>query len=165
NTPRDRQPRMGIVFYAFRTMYGLALLMFTMGVASLWLRLRGRLFSSRWFLRMLVLMTPSGIVATLAGWYVAETGRQPWVIYGILRTHDAISPVPAQALLSTLIAFVCVYAVFITAFLVFAFRIIRRGPGEAPPHAEASGSVKNAFRPYVLDSPERLVNSNITQRS
>jgi cytochrome d ubiquinol oxidase subunit I len=110
-------------------------------------------------------MTPSGIIATLAGWYVAETGRQPWVIYGILRTVDAVSPVPAQALLSTLIAFVCVYAVFITAFLVFAFRIIRRGPGEVPAHAEASGSVKNAFRPYVLDSPKRLVNSNITQRS
>jgi cytochrome d ubiquinol oxidase subunit I len=73
--------------------------------------------------------------------------------------------VPAQALLSTLIAFVCVYAVFITAFLVFAFRIIRRGPSEVPPHAEASGSVKNAFRPYVLDSPKRLANSNITQRS
>lgn len=74
---------------------------------------------------MLVFMTPSGIIATLAGWYVAETGRQPWVIYGILRTVDAVSPVPAQALLSTLIAFVCVYAVFITAFLIFTLRIIR----------------------------------------
>jgi len=74
-----------------------------------------------------------------------------------LKTVDAISPVPAPALLSTLIAFVCVYAVFLTAFLIFAFRIIRRGPAEAPPYAEASGSLKNAFRPYVLDSPGRLV--------
>jgi len=139
--------------------------MFAVGVASLWLRLRGRLFSSRWFLWILVFMTPSGIIATLAGWYVAETGRQPWVIYGILRTVDAISPVPARALLSTLIAFVCVYAVFITAFLVFAFRLIRSGPGEVSPYAEASGSLKNAFRPFVLDSPQRLVSSNITQRS
>src|ERR1700741_3219445 len=165
NTPRDLQPRMGVVFYAFRIMYALAMVMFAVGVTSLWLRFRGKLFSSRWFLWILVFMTPSGIIATLAGWYVAETGRQPWVIYGMLRTVDAISPVPAQALLSTLIAFVCVYAVFLTAFLIFAFRIIRRGPGEAPPHAEASGSLKNAFRPYALDSPKRLVNSNITQRS
>jgi cytochrome d ubiquinol oxidase subunit I len=157
NTPRDSQPIMGMVFYAFRIMYGLAIVMFAVGVASLWLRLRGRLFSSRWFLWMLVFMTPSGIIATLAGWYVAETGRQPWVIYGILRTVDAISPVPAQALLSSLIAFVCVYAVFITVFLIFTFRIIRRGPAEAPPHAEASGSLKNAFRPHVLDSPARVV--------
>jgi cytochrome bd ubiquinol oxidase subunit I len=161
NTPRDQQPRMGVVFYAFRIMYGLAILMFTMGVASLWLRLRGRLFSSRWFLRMLVLMTPSGIVATLAGWYVAETGRQPWVIYGILKTADAISPIPAHALLSTLIAFICVYTVFISAFLIFTFRIVRRGPSESPAYAEASGSLMNAFRPYVLDSPDRRANSNI----
>jgi cytochrome d ubiquinol oxidase subunit I len=157
NTPRDSQPIMGMVFYAFRIMYGLAMVMFAVGVASLWLRLRGRLFSSRWFLWMLVFMTPSGIIATLAGWYVAETGRQPWVIYGILRTVDAMSPVPAQALLSSLIAFVCVYAVFIIVFLIFTFRIIGRGPAEAPPYAEASGSLKNAFRPHVLDSPARVV--------
>ena len=157
NTPRDSQPIMGMVFYAFRIMYGLAIVMFAVGVASLWLRLRGRLFSSRWFLWMLVFLTPSGIIATLAGWYVAETGRQPWVIYGILRTVDAMSPVPAQALLSSLIAFVCVYAVFIIVFLIFTFRIIGRGPAEAPPYAEASGSLKNAFRPHVLDSPARVV--------
>jgi len=165
NTPRGLQPRMALVFYAFRIMYCLAMLMFATGVASLWLRFRGTLFKSRWFLWMLVFMTPSGIIATLAGWYVAETGRQPWVIYGILRTVDAVSPVPSQALLSTLIAFVCVYAVFITAFLVFTFRIIRRGPVEAPLYAEASGSIKNAFRPHVLDSPKRLADSQFSQRS
>src|SRR6201982_486475 len=132
---------MAMVFYAFRIMYCLAMLMFAMGVASLWLRFRGTLFYSRWFLWMLVFMTPSGIIATLAGWYVAETGRQPWVIYGILKTVDAISSVPAQALLSTLVAFICVYAIFISAFLIFTFRIIRRGPAEAPPHAEVSGSL------------------------
>jgi cytochrome d ubiquinol oxidase subunit I len=147
---------MAMVFYAFRIMYASAMVMFAVGVASLWLRFRGKLFSSRWFLWILVFMTPSGIIATLAGWYLAETGRQPWVIYGILKTVDAISPVPAQALLSTLILFVCVYAVFLTAFLIFTLRIIRRGPEEAPPYAEASGSLKNAFRPYVLDSPGRL---------
>ena len=106
-------------------------------------------------------MTPSGIVATLAGWYVAETGRQPWVIYGILKTRDAISPVPANALLSTLVAFICVYAVFIGAFLIFTFRLVRRGPTESPAHAEASGSLKNALRPHVLDSGKRVVNSHI----
>jgi len=159
NTPRDRQPRMAMVFYAFRIMYGLAILMFGIGVASLWLRFRGRLFASRWFLWTLVFMTPSGIIATLAGWYVAETGRQPWVIYGILRTVDAVSPVPARALLSTLIGFICVYSVFFSAFLIFTLRIIRLGPAEAPPHAEASGSLKNAFRPQVLDSPARVVST------
>jgi len=162
NTPPNRQPVMGMVFFAFRIMYGLGIVMFAVGIASLWLRLRRRLFTSRKFLWTLVVMTPSGIVATLGGWYVAETGRQPWVIFGILRTADAISPVPAQALLSTLIAFVCVYTVFMSAFLVFTFRIIRRGPAEAPAHAEASGSLKNAFRPHVLDNPARVAKSHST---
>lgn len=152
NTPRDKQPMMGIVFYGFRIMYGVAIIMFCVGIASLWLRLRGRLFSSRPFLWTLVLMTPSGIFATLGGWYLAETGRQPWVIYGILRTVDSISPVPAQALLTSLIAFICIYAVFMTAFLTFTFRIIQRGPAEAPEHAATSGSLKIALRPHVLDN-------------
>src|SRR5260370_23671327 len=165
NTPRDRQPIMGMVFYAFRTMYGLAIIMFVMGVASLWLRFQGRLFTSRWFLWMLVFMTPSGIIATLAGWYLAETGRQPWVIYGILRTADAGAPVHAQALVSTLIAFVCVYAVFLGAFLIFTVRIIRRAPSEAPSYAEASASLKTAFRPHVLDNMSRAIESVPAQRS
>ena len=89
------------------------------------------------------------VVATLGGWYVAETGRQPWVIFGLLRTVDAVSPVPANVLLSTLIAFVCIYAVFMTAFLVFALRMIRRGPQAAPSQAQASGSLKLALKPLV----------------
>jgi cytochrome bd ubiquinol oxidase subunit I len=151
NTPPDRQPTMGWVFYGFRLMYGTAILMFGLCVASLWLRWQGRLFTTRWFLRALVIMTPSGVIATLGGWYVAETGRQPWVIYGLLRTVDAVSPVPAGALISTLIAFVCVYTLFMAAFLLFAWYMIRRGPDLSPAQTEASGSVKNALRPQVMD--------------
>jgi len=150
NTPRDRQPMMGMVFYGFHTMYVTAIIMFGLVVASLWLRWQGRLFITRWFLRALVIMTPAGIIATLAGWYTAETGRQPWAIWGVLRTADAVSPVPSGALLSTLIAFVLIYTVFITAFVVFTLRMIRRGPDAAPDQAEASGSLKNALRLHVM---------------
>ena len=151
NTPPDRQPQMGMVFYGLRVMYGIAIIMFGLGVASLWLRWQGRLFTTRWFLRALVIMTPSGVLATLGGWYLAETGRQPWVIYGVLRTVDAVSPVPAGVLLSTLILFVCIYALFMAAFLAFALRMIRRGPEAAPAQAEASGSLKRALRPQVMN--------------
>jgi cytochrome bd ubiquinol oxidase subunit I len=151
NTPPDQQPQMGMVFYGFRVMYGIAIIMFGIAVASLWLRWQGHLFSTRWFLRLLVMMAPSGVIATLGGWYLAEAGRQPWVIYGILRTADAISPVPAAALLSTLIAFVCVYALFMAAFLLFTARMIRRGPLAAPAQAEASGSLKPALKSSVMD--------------
>jgi cytochrome d ubiquinol oxidase subunit I len=153
NTPIDRQPQMGWVFYSFRVMYGTAIVMFGVAIASLWLRWQGRLFANRWFLRTLVAMTPSGIVATLSGWYLAETGRQPWVIYGVLRTLDAVSPVPADALLSSLIAFICIYALFLTAFVLFALQMIRRGPKAAPAQAEASGSLKQALKPRVMNAP------------
>ena len=141
---------MGLVFYGFRVMIVTAIFMFGLAVASLWLRYRGQLFTIRWFLRALVLGSPSGIVATLGGWYLAETGRQPWVIWGMLKTADAVSPVPANVLLSTLIAFVCIYALFLASFLVFAARVIRRGPKDAPEHAEPTGSLKPALSSAVM---------------
>ena len=153
NTPVEQQPRMVVVFYGFRLMLILAMAMFAVSASSVWLRWTNRLYSTRWFLRVLVWMTPAGIFATLGGWYVAEVGRQPWVIYGVLHTRDAVSPVPAEMFASTLVAFVLIYSVFITAFLGFALRAIRRGPIELDPHPEASGSLKNVFRPTILDHP------------
>lgn len=149
NIPVDEQPRVVLVFYSFKTMLALGMTMFTLAVISLWLRWHGRLYSARWFLRALVVMAPSGVVATLGGWYTAETGRQPWVINGLMRTADAVSPVPAATLLSTLIAFACVYFVFFGAFLVFTLRLIRRGPVGLPAHALPSGSLKRDLRPEI----------------
>ena len=153
NTPPDRQPEMGMVFYGFHVMYGLAITMFGLGCASPWLRWQRRLFTTRWFLRALVIMTPSGILTTIAGWDLAETGRQPWVIYGILRTADAISPVPAGAMLSSLIAIACIYTLFISGFPFFTCRIIRRGPQAGPAEAEGSGLLKPALTSRVMDNP------------
>jgi cytochrome d ubiquinol oxidase subunit I len=75
------------------------------------------------------------------------------VIYGILRTLDAVSPVPADALLSSLIGFICIYALFLTAFVLFALRMIRRSPQGAPAWAETSGSLKQALKPRVMNAP------------
>ncbi|MDB4900407.1 MAG: cytochrome ubiquinol oxidase subunit, partial [Gemmatimonadetes bacterium] len=149
NTPVELQPRMVLVFYSFKLMLALGITMFTLAVISLWLRWHGRLYSARWFLRTLVVMTPSGVVATLGGWYMAEIGRQPFVITGMMRTADAVSPVPPAMLLSTLIAFVGVYAVVFLAFLIFTLRIIRRGPEGLPAHALPSGSLKRDLRPRI----------------
>jgi cytochrome d ubiquinol oxidase subunit I len=149
NTPVDQQPNMLLVFYSFKIMLALGMTMFTLAVISLWLRWHGRLYSARWFLRVLVVMTPAGVVATLGGWYTAEIGRQPFVITGMMRTADAVSPVPAATLLSTLIALACVYTVFILAFLIFTLRLIRRGPAGLPAHALPSGSLKRGLRPEI----------------
>ncbi|HEX6626548.1 MAG TPA: cytochrome ubiquinol oxidase subunit I [Gemmatimonadaceae bacterium] len=149
NIPVSDQPRMLPVFYSFKLMLVIGMTMFTLAVISLWLRWHGRLYSARWFLRILVVMAPSGVVATLGGWYTAEIGRQPWVINGLMRTSEAVSPVPASTLLATLIAFVCAYSVFFLAFLIFTLRLIRRGPEGLPAHALPSGSLKRDLRPEI----------------
>ena len=153
NTPVDQQPMMAPVFYGFRTMYVIAMAMFALAVVSLWLRWHGRLYSTRWFLRALVWMTPSGFVATLAGWYTAEIGRQPYLIHGLLRTADSLSPVPAA---TTLVTFVCAYTVFGSAFLIFTLRLIRRGPSGLPGYALPAGSLKRALRPVIGGVREHL---------
>jgi len=149
NIPVDQQPRVALVFYSFKLMLVIGMTMFTLAVISLWLRWHGRLYSARWFLRALVVMAPSGVVATLGGWWTAETGRQPWVINGMLRTAEGVSPAPAATLLSALIAFVSAYSVFFLGFLIFTLRLIRRGPEGLPAHALPSGSLKRDLRPEI----------------
>ena len=150
NTPADRQPNMGLVFYGFRAMYVTAIAMFAMAVVSLWLRLRGRLYDTRWFLRTLVWMTPAGLIATIGGWYTAEIGRQPYVIYGLLKTADAVSPVPAPVLLSTLLTFVAVYTLFFVGFLVLALKVIGKGPVPAQVPHEATSPISGSLKRSLM---------------
>jgi cytochrome d ubiquinol oxidase subunit I len=125
--PRDRPP-VWPVFFAFRVMVAIGLAMLALGAWSLWLRWRGELYEHPWFLRATMLMTPSGFGAILAGWYTAEIGRQPFVVYGHLRTADAVSPVSAGAVGASLAAFVVVYAVIFTAGSYYLAKLLRRGP-------------------------------------
>ena len=96
--PANDRPDSTVVFWTFRIMVGLAFLMLALGLWSLWLRLRGDLYDLRLFLRFALLMGPSGILAILAGWFTTEIGRQPWVVYGVMRTSDAVSNHSALAL-------------------------------------------------------------------
>lgn len=134
--PRQDQPPAFIVFWAFRVMVGLGLLMAGLGLwgVVLWLRRR---IESRMFLRACVAMGPAGFVAVVAGWIVAEVGRQPYVVYGQLRTSDAVSPVPTGHVAFSLIVFMAVYAVIFTAGVLYMLRLVAEGPqpGEPPPEA------------------------------
>jgi len=128
--PQDRPP-VKPVFFAFRVMVGLGLLMIATGLVGAYLWWRGRLFDSRWFLTPVALSWPAGFVAILAGWWVTETGRQPWLVSGILRTADAASPVSAGAVLTTLILFIVVYTVVFSIGTYYINRLIERGPSGA----------------------------------
>ncbi|WP_312225126.1 cytochrome ubiquinol oxidase subunit I, partial [Stutzerimonas nitrititolerans] len=125
--PEDR-PNATIVFWTFRIMVALGLLMIATGLWSLWLRRGDRLFHSRAFLRLVLWMGPSGLIAILAGWFTTEIGRQPWVVYGLMRTADAVSNHGAEQLGLTLALFVLIYfAVFGVGF-VYVLRLIAKGP-------------------------------------
>lgn len=109
--PEDR-PNVPIVFWSFRIMVGLGMLMILLAVTGLFLRKKGRLYESRWFHLFSFVMIPSGYIALLAGWVTTEVGRQPWAVYGVLRTKDALShTVSADQVGLTLIIFVLTYAV------------------------------------------------------
>jgi cytochrome d ubiquinol oxidase subunit I len=112
-------------------MVGLGLLMVLVGAISLFLRWRGRLYDSRWFARMVLAMGPSGFVALLAGWFVTETGRQPFTVYGLLRTVDSVSPIASPALAGSLLAFVGVYLVVFGAGVWYLLRLIGLDPEAA----------------------------------
>ena len=124
--PQDRPP-VAIVFYAFRIMVGIGVLM--IAVAWLGVILRKRLTTARPYLWALVAMGPAGFAATLAGWTVTEVGRQPWTVYGLMRTSDSVSPqLQSPEVLTSLMLFAIVYNMVLAAFLYFAARAVRIGP-------------------------------------
>ena len=107
--PDDEEPPVGIVFFSFRVMVGLGFAMLGLGVWSLWARWRGQLYDTPLLHRTAILMGPSGFVAVLAGWITTEVGRQPFTVYGLLRTSDSLAPVDAPAVATSLLAFIVVY--------------------------------------------------------
>jgi cytochrome d ubiquinol oxidase subunit I len=155
--PEDR-PNATVVFWTFRIMVGIGLLMIFTGLWSLWLRWRDRLYQSRAFLRLTLLMGPSGLIAILAGWFTTEIGRQPWVIYGLMRTRDAVSLHSATQMSISLVAFVVVYFFVFGVGLVYVLRLVRKGP---IPHEGRETNEGGAGRPRTparpLSAPEERV--------
>jgi cytochrome d ubiquinol oxidase subunit I len=140
--PEDR-PYVPIVFWSFRLMVGLGLLMIALAALSLWLRRGGRMYETPWFLKLCIAMSPAGFIALLAGWVTTEVGRQPWVVYGLLRTVDAVTPVVTTGAVATsLAAFVIVYGIIFPAGTLYMLRLIQAGPDQPgrgePPLASAT---------------------------
>jgi cytochrome d ubiquinol oxidase subunit I len=131
--PREDRPPAPIVFWSFRVMVAAGLAMSGIGLWSLWLRRRGRLYDTPAFLRAVTLLGPAGIVAVLAGWITTEVGRQPFTVYGLLRTSESVSTVAAPAVASSLLAFVVVYCAVFGAGAYYMLRLMRQPPLPAEP--------------------------------
>ena len=130
--PQDRPP-VAIPFFAFRIMVGIGMLMLLLLAVSWLLRLTGDLFDSTWFLRACLFMGPMGFVAVLAGWTTTEVGRQPWTVYGLMRTVDSVPPslTGTDALIS-LLGYMAVYLVIFPAGILVMAKMVRKGPAPGP---------------------------------
>ena len=136
--PREDQPPIIIPFYSFRVMAGIGFLIFFLMLWTLWRWCRGGLSpeamaSQKWLLYAWVAASPLGYVAVETGWLIREVGRQPWIIYGLMRTSEAASPLPAAAVLTSCLIYLVVYSVLALALMVFAARIIKKGPDMESP--------------------------------
>ena len=130
--PEDRPP-VWITFWAFRVMVAIGVAMVALGAWGVIAWALKRLDRSRWYQRALVLAGPSGFIAVLAGWITAEVGRQPYVVYGVLRTADAVSPVPASSVAASLMFFIVVYAIVFSAGALYILRLMAKGPESDEP--------------------------------
>ncbi len=145
--PKEQRPPFLIPFYSFRIMVGLGLLMLALSWGGMWLRWRGWDRAPRAFLWITFLSFPSGFIAVLTGWFTAEVGRQPWVVYGLLRTADALTPSLGVAeAWTSLIAFVSVYTLIFSGGTLYIYRLLKAGPAATPPKPKSGVS---ALRPMA----------------
>jgi cytochrome bd ubiquinol oxidase subunit I len=143
--PEDRPP-VFVPFWTFRLMVGMGLVMLAVSWFGTWLRFRGRLETTRWYLWAAFVSFPAGFVAVLMGWFTAEIGRQPWVVYGLLRTKDAVTPSLMTAdVMFSLLAYIAVYAVIYSFGLYYIYRVLRDGPA-----AEVSEALPGVARASAI---------------
>ena len=127
--PKEDRPPVVIPFFGFRMMVGMGLIMLAVSWFGNFLRWRGRLETTRWFLWGTFLAFPTGFVAVLCGWFTAEVGRQPWVVYGLLRTKDAVTPsLTTGDVLFSLACYVLVYAVVYSFGVYYIYKLLHEGP-------------------------------------
>jgi len=142
--PDDEEPPVPIVFYAFRVMVGLGMLMLTLGVFGAVMRWRGSLYDSLWLHRFALTMAPAGFVAVIAGWITTEVGRQPYTIYGELLTADSASPLDAATVGASLVAFIVIYFFVFGAGVFYIVRLMKAPPAVDERSTAARSPIRSA---------------------
>jgi cytochrome d ubiquinol oxidase subunit I len=158
--PREDRPNSTVVFWSFRVMAGLGMLMIAMSALAWVMRRHGRLYEARWFQKFVVAMGPTGFITLLAGWITTEAGRQPWVVYGVMRTAQAASPLTAQQVGISLMAFVIVYFLVFGTGVYYLLKLMRMGPplpDQDQGKASADTQSRNARRP--LSAPTEMIDA------
>jgi cytochrome d ubiquinol oxidase subunit I len=142
--PREDWPNVPIVFWSFRIMVGIGFLMLLYGVTGAVLSARKRLFQNDLYLRWAMLMAPTGFIAILSGWFVSEVGRQPYVVYGLMRTADAASPIGAPGVAASLLGFFIVYMIVFGAGVYYMLKLMARPPHQTPESPGSDGPIRTS---------------------
>ncbi|MBY0560343.1 cytochrome ubiquinol oxidase subunit I [Hyphomicrobium sp.] len=142
--PPDDRPNATVAFWTFRLMVGLGVLMLALGLWGLWLWWKSALYTSRSFLRFALWMGPAGLLAILAGWITTEMGRQPWVVYNVMRTAVGASNHSVLQLSISLIVFIVLYCLVFGVGIAYMLKIVARGPDEGA--GPAAGPIDDPFR-------------------
>lgn len=145
--PEDRPP-VALVFWSFRIMVGLGVLMLLLGLWGLWARCRGTLYNSKNLMRFLILMGPAGLIAILAGWFTTEVGRQPWIVYGVMRVEKAVSNHSVVTMSFTLLAFFFLYSAVFGLGVRYMLRILGVGPQKKDGSYPVDASHAALSRPF-----------------
>jgi cytochrome d ubiquinol oxidase subunit I len=155
--PRDEWPPVPVVFWSFRIMVALGFLMLGLGLWGLFARVRGKLYDSRPLLRYAVAMGPAGFVAVIAGWITTEVGRQPFTVYGLLRTAESVSPLDAPAVGASLISFIIVYFIVFGAGTSYILKLMGHAPYAGEPGPEVGPLRAAGITPAPSVDPERTI--------
>jgi len=148
--PADR-PIVGSTFWMFRVMLAIGFLFLFVALIALWLRVRGQLYYYKGFYRLCIAVAPLGFLGTIAGWVTAESGRQPWIAYHLIRTSQAASLVPLHQVILSLILLLIVYGIVFSFYLFYLFKVINKGP--ALPNSDMITDVI-AETPFKYMAPE-----------
>ncbi len=124
---KNERPLVFPVFWSFRVMAGIGAIMLITGLIAAWLYYRRRLFVTKWFQLWCIFTIPTGFIAIIAGWFVTELGRQPYIVYGLLKTSEAVSPVLGQNVLISLTAFIAIYIFIFSAAIYYILKLIIKG--------------------------------------
>jgi cytochrome bd ubiquinol oxidase subunit I len=149
--PENERPKSALIFWTFRIMVAIGFAMLGIGLWSAWARWKRRLFGARWLHRAAVLMGPSGFLAVLCGWITTEVGRQPFTVYGLLRTGESAAPLQADAVSTSLIAFIGVYFIVFGSGTFFVLRLMSKRPKDRIDIGEIGPTRTAGMTPVAAD--------------
>jgi cytochrome d ubiquinol oxidase subunit I len=144
--PKDQWPVIGVEFFTFRIMVAIGFAMAGMGLLSLWLRYRGRLYDTRWFHRLAILMSWDGFIAIVMGWTTTETGRQPWTVYGLVTTTQSASPITLPEVITSFAVIIVIYALVFGSGIFYVAKMM----GKTPEHDEPTMEGDTPLRSHGL---------------